>query len=211
VHGTIARWRCSRHGCQHGAPWGSLPLEAFDALRWFDDPREEMLPRCPSCRSLVRAHVLLFDEYYAEHDDYGFPRATSAFESMELLLLVGTSLSVGITDIAVHAAASKRIPAIRIDPPAETNGFTLLLKGEAERVLPEMLRAVTARPRSLPDPPIQTLNWNPTQTGCPGGRRGGGGASTGSGRGGGRSGSWSSAPARPASRPPECLPSAGTR
>ncbi|MFA6956056.1 MAG: Sir2 family NAD-dependent protein deacetylase [Thermoanaerobaculia bacterium] len=139
VHGTIARWRCSRHGCQHGAPWGSLPLDAFDALRRFANPREETLPRCPSCRSLVRAHVLLFDEYYAEHDDYGFPRATSAFESMELLLLVGTSLSVGITDMAVHSAASKRIPAIRIDPRAETNGFTWLLKGEAETVLPELV------------------------------------------------------------------------
>ncbi len=27
VDGTIARWRCSRHSCQHGAPWGSLPLD----------------------------------------------------------------------------------------------------------------------------------------------------------------------------------------
>jgi NAD-dependent deacetylase len=146
VHGTIARWRCSRHGCQHGAPWGSLPLETFDALRWLDDPREETLPRCPSCRSLVRAHVLLFDEYYAEHDDYGFPRATSALDSMDLLLLVGTSLSVGITDMAVHAAASRRIPAIRIDPRAESNGFTRLLRGDAECVLPELLRVLSTGP-----------------------------------------------------------------
>ena len=147
VHGTIARFRCSRRGCAHGAPRGSLPLETFDALRWADDPREETLPRCPACRSLVRAHALLFDEFYAEHDDYGFERASEALDTMELLLLVGTSLSVGITDMAMHAAASKRIPAIRIDPRSESNGFAWLLKGEAESVLPELVRVVGSQPK----------------------------------------------------------------
>lgn len=138
VHGTIARWRCSRYGCRNGAPSGSLPLEAFDALDWFREPREETLPRCPACRALVRAHVLLFDEYYSEHEDYGFSRASEAFESMELLLLVGTSLSVGITDMAAHAAAARRVATVRIDPRAEANGFTRLLRGDAESILPRL-------------------------------------------------------------------------
>lgn len=139
VHGTISRFRCSRWGCAHGAPCGSLPLEVFDALRWFDDPRSETLPHCPSCRALVRAHVLLFDEYYTGHDDYEFARAREALETMDLLLLVGTSLSVGITDVAVRGAAGRRIPAVRIDPRAEQNGSTMLVRGAAEQILPGLL------------------------------------------------------------------------
>lgn len=145
VHGTISRFRCSRWGCAHGAPSGSLPLEVFDALRWFDDPRKETLPRCPTCHALVRAHVLLFDEYYTGHDDYGFERATEALETMDVLLLVGTSLSVGITDLAAHGAAIRRVPAIRIDPRAETNGFTLLVQGGAESVLPGLMERLRSR------------------------------------------------------------------
>lgn len=142
VHGTISRLRCSRWGCAHGSPSGSLPLEVFDALRWLDDPRSETLPRCPKCRALVRAHVLLFDEYYTGHDDYGFERATEALETMDLLLLVGTSLSVGITDLAVHGAASRGVPAIRVEPRAEQNGGTMLVRGAAEQILPALLTAL---------------------------------------------------------------------
>lgn len=146
VHGTISRLRCSQWGCAHGAPSGWLPLDVFDALRWFDDPREETLPRCPSCRALIRAHVLLFDEYYTGHDDYEFARASEALGTMALLLLVGTSLAVGITDIAVRGAANRRIPAVRIDPRAEENGTTMMLRGDAESVLPEVMEMLRAAP-----------------------------------------------------------------
>jgi len=116
VHGTADRIRCSRNGCVFGAPSGSLALEweAFDAF--LEDPIVDNLPLCPRCSAMLRAHVLFFDEYYLEHQDYRFPEAEQLAERADLILFVGTSFSVGVTDLYLRAGNARGIEMWSIDP-----------------------------------------------------------------------------------------------
>ncbi len=137
VHGTSDRVRCSRTGCPNGAPAGSLPRQEFDFRPFVEDPRLEHIPRCPRCNSLLRAHVLFFDEFYQEHRDYQFQRVQEAADNAALVLFVGTSLSVGVTDLILQAARFRGVPAILVDPQPPPAGSGLLhLGAPAEELLP---------------------------------------------------------------------------
>lgn len=142
IHGTITRLRCARDGCRNGSPRGSVPFEVFEPLEWVKAPRADTLPRCDSCGSLLRAHVLLFDEVYSGHEDYRFADAVAAFESMDCMLVVGTSLAVGITHVALETAMARRVPVFRIDRADDGAGSARLVLGAAEEMLPEVMRRV---------------------------------------------------------------------
>jgi NAD-dependent deacetylase len=64
----------------------------------------------------LRAHVLFFDEYYQEHHDYRFRDVMRAAEEASLMLFVGTSFSVGITDMLLRVAYQHQTPTFSIDP-----------------------------------------------------------------------------------------------
>ena len=148
VHGSADRLRCSRMGCHHGAPGGSLPRAAVELAAFRDDPRPETLPRCPSCGSLLRAHALFFDEYYDEHDDYQLERVLAAAEAADLTLFVGTSLAVGITALIVRAALARQAPILVVDPAHRPLVAALparFVRGEAEILLPAVCRELGIR------------------------------------------------------------------
>jgi NAD-dependent protein deacetylase/lipoamidase len=141
VHGSSDRLRCSRAGCRLGSPLGSLPSSQADLEAFRREPSRAALPRCPACGALLRAHVLLFDEYYDEHADYGFDRVEDAAERVALVLFAGTSFSVGVTDFILRSALGWRVPVISIDPAAEPpfpgiTGF----RAPAEEILPAACR-----------------------------------------------------------------------
>ncbi|HEX7183576.1 MAG TPA: Sir2 family NAD-dependent protein deacetylase [Thermoanaerobaculia bacterium] len=150
VHGSADRVRCSRAGCALGAPSGSLPAGEADFAAFLREPARESLPRCPRCGALLRAHALLFDEYYDEHFDYGFDRVREALERMALALFVGTSFSVGVTDMVLRTALGWRLPVISVDPaaPPPVPGVRAV-RAAAEEVLPEVCRALGAPSRTL--------------------------------------------------------------
>lgn len=157
VHGTADRVRCSRSGCRLGAPSGSFPAAEADFSRFEESPAREHLPRCPACGALVRAHALLFDEYYDEHVDYGFGEVRRAVERMALALFVGTSFSVGVTDLVLREALGWHLPVISIDPGAGAPPArgVVLIKEPAETLLPavcEELGATRPSPPAAPAP-----------------------------------------------------------
>lgn len=142
VHGTADRLRCSRHGCRLGAPSGSFPAAEADFSRFEEAPARQHIPRCPECGALVRAHALLFDEYYDEHVDYGFGEVRRALERMALALFVGTSFSVGVTELVLREALGWRLPVISVDPGAAAppaRGI-VVVKEPAETLLPAVCR-----------------------------------------------------------------------
>jgi NAD-dependent deacetylase len=149
VHGTADRLRCSRPGCPLGAPSGSLPADEVDFTPFTSDPRRETLPRCPRCGALLRAHALLFDEFYDAHADYGFDRVRAALERMALAVFAGTSFSVGVTDLVLREALGWRLPVLSIDPaaPPPAAGVTAV-QAAAEDVLPAVCRELGAAPSS---------------------------------------------------------------
>jgi NAD-dependent deacetylase len=141
VHGTSDRLRCSRYGCRNGSPSGSLPRTGTELEAFRREPGRSTLPRCPECGALLRAHVLLFDELYDEHADYAFGAVRYAVERMALALFVGTSFSVGVTDLVLREALGWRTPVISIDPAAAPPlpGITAL-RAPAEEILPAACR-----------------------------------------------------------------------
>lgn len=147
VHGSSDRVRCSRAGCRLGSPTGSLAFtgELFEPFR--RRPDRSTLPLCPECGALLRAHVLFFDEYYLEHHDYRFGEAEAAAGAADLMLFVGTSFSVGITDLFLRAGRQRRIPMFSIDPAAAgqfaASGLTAL-PAAAEELLPAVCTRLEA-------------------------------------------------------------------
>lgn len=145
VHGSADRVRCSTTGCTYGAPSGSLPRDEIDLSTFRREPSRANLPRCSECAGWLRQHVLWFDEYYNEHRDYGWDRVQAAAAGADLLLFVGTSFSVGVTELFRQAAQLRRVPCFSIDPGAEAArgpGLTTLAH-PAEDLLPSVLEALS--------------------------------------------------------------------
>lgn len=118
VHGTSDRYRCDRNGCKNGPPRGSIPASSVDLRAFRHDPHNRnLVPRCPECGGFLRMHILWFDEYYTGHEDYQFPRVKRAAErDAELVIFVGTSFSVGVTDLVLSGARFRGVPVFNIDP-----------------------------------------------------------------------------------------------
>ena len=73
----------------------------------------------------MRQHVLWFDEFYTEHDDYQWPRVLDAASRMDLCLFVGTSFSVGVTALFVESGLNHGVPMFSIDPAAMSAAVTM--------------------------------------------------------------------------------------
>jgi NAD-dependent SIR2 family protein deacetylase len=138
VHGTADQVRCTKPGCENAAPSGALPRAAVDSAAFLAAPRSATLPRCPSCGFVLRQHVLWFDEYYDGHDSYQWQRVIAAAAGADLMLFVGTSFSVGVTDMFLRSAIERRLPAFSIDPGATSAPHPQieLLNEPAEELLP---------------------------------------------------------------------------
>jgi len=139
VHGRADRVRCPRLGCPNGAPVGSLPRADFDLAKFEKDPCDENLPRCPRCHAVMRQHVLWFDEYYDSHQDYQWSRVLEASADCAAVLFVGTSFSVGVTDLILRAALSRDVPVLSVDPAAVRIPGVESLEVRAEDVLPRVV------------------------------------------------------------------------
>ena len=138
VHGSADRVRCTRQGCEHGAPRGSLARADCDMTAFAHEPVIENLPRCPACGNLLRQHVLWFDEFYDEHADYQWGRVLLAAQTLSCLLFVGTSLSVGVTELFLRAAIEMDRPVLAIDPGAARppDPRVTMLRAPSEDLLP---------------------------------------------------------------------------
>jgi NAD-dependent deacetylase len=139
VHGSADRARCSRTGCPRGAPRGSMPRREIDVTAFRADPTPDNVPRCPACGSYLRPHVLWFDEYYHEHEDYQLARVERFALEADVTLFVGTSLAVGVTELALGAALGRGTPVHLVDPTARV-GLPQVrhLAVKAEEALPKL-------------------------------------------------------------------------
>ncbi len=148
VHGTSARVRCSVVGCPYGAPTGSISRTAVDLETFARQPSLPSVPTCPECADLVRVHVLLFDETYTGHLDYRFEEVEQAAQEAELMLFVGTSFSVGVTDLLLRAGLERAVPMFSVDPAGGGGPFRaplIPLAAAAEELLPALREELTRR------------------------------------------------------------------
>ena len=146
VHGSADRVRCPVDGCRHGAPRGSLPRPTIDLEAFVAEPSLDKLPRCPECGEVLRQHVLWFDEFYHGHEDYQWNRVQTAARTMDLLLFVGTSFSVGVTDLFAQHGLLGRVPIFSIDPGGARPPYPgiRVLRNKAEELLPAVCERLGA-------------------------------------------------------------------
>lgn len=139
IHGRHDRFVCtSAAGCEGvEAPVAEVDLGRLD---------EGVIPRCGRCGAPLRPLVLLFDELYDSHPAYQAPRARRALDEADVVVFVGTSFSVGITDAAVRSAALSGALAVNVNlEPAPLPGLVDLL-GPCEALLPELAAALSLSP-----------------------------------------------------------------
>ncbi|HEX8439844.1 SIR2 family NAD-dependent protein deacylase [Archangium sp.] len=145
VHGSLDQARCTRRGCAHGPPRGTLPMAAVDFGPLHADPSPESVPRCPLCRSKLRPHVLWFDELYTEHETYQFDLVRQRAKRSGLVVFIGTSFSVGITALATELGLKHGAQVFSIDPAGHQPAPRVQVVAErAEELLP---RIVASLPR----------------------------------------------------------------
>jgi NAD-dependent SIR2 family protein deacetylase len=63
-------------------------------------------PTCPECKSPIAPQTLLFDEGYHSHSFYQFERMEHVIEQCRILIFVGTSFHVRLSQIALQHARS---------------------------------------------------------------------------------------------------------
>jgi NAD-dependent SIR2 family protein deacetylase len=136
VHGSIDRARCADAACPE-----SLDFAAFDQR-----PAAAAIPRCAACGAPMRPHVLWFDEHYGSHPSYRWDAVLEACASMMLVVAVGTSFSVGVTELVASAAGRRRAPLFVIDPQASAavGPGVVAVREKAEELLPEVCALVGA-------------------------------------------------------------------
>lgn len=137
IHGRHDRFICSSERCSRVLePLSSVDLSVLD---------QGDVPRCDVCNAPLRPLVLLFDEMYESHPAYQMRKARRALNDAAVILFVGTSFSVGITDYAVRAGEHGRALLVNVNVEAvESRGFVNLL-GPAEETLPALAARVIAR------------------------------------------------------------------
>jgi NAD-dependent deacetylase len=146
VHGSSDRVRCVGASCANAAPAGTLARADVNLEPFAARPATETLPRCPTCGDLLRPHVLWFDETYDEHRDYQFDVAMGAAQRAQVVLFVGTSFAVGITDLIVHTALQQGAALISVDPSARAPHASIrTVAAAAEVFLPAVMARLTAR------------------------------------------------------------------
>ena len=146
VHGTAGRVRCSAGGCDLAEPIGSIDRAEVDLEPFRQQPGTDTLPRCPQCEAVLRPHVLFFDEYYDSHRDYRIRDVLAAAHSSDLVVFIGTSFSVGVTDMLLRAGWENRAAMYSIDPhAAPPAGHPLRhLQESAEVALPAVVANLTS-------------------------------------------------------------------
>ena len=147
IHGNVDLQRCtaSCFGTEPLDPTLELPGGKDGTLT--DESWEKLV--CQRCGAPSRPHVLWFDEYYDEalfRSDSALQRA----ESMDLLIVVGTSGATTLPTVIVQNAVDHGVPMIVIDP--EETVFSratplcggVHLRDSASSGVPRLVRAFSA-------------------------------------------------------------------
>lgn len=145
VHGRADKVRCAADakGCPNAAPKGLLPRVDADFKAFDRDPDEKNIPRCPLCGELLRPHVLWFDERYDGHRDYEIAGALRAAKGAQTMLFVGTSFSVGVTDMILETGLHRGAELFSIDPSGRSPHRRVHVISEAaEEYLPGLVRGL---------------------------------------------------------------------
>lgn len=121
----------------HGNIWRGRCLNCGERSRLDETPLPELPPRCAICGGLLRPDVVLFGEYLPVEV---FERATSAAETADVCVVVGTSALVFPAAELPMIAARRGATVIEVNPePSGIGGArSIMIEGRAGDVLPQL-------------------------------------------------------------------------
>lgn len=93
---------------------------------------------CELCNSALRPFVLMFDESYDTHPGFQISKALRAVKLATVVVFVGTSFSVGFTELATSICLQRNKKMVNINPIPRSGSFVNLV-GPAEEILPLLL------------------------------------------------------------------------
>jgi NAD-dependent deacetylase len=146
VHGCARFARCVDPSCCATHDGGLLAVTDLQLQARLGAGERSALPQCEHCGSLLRPHVLWFDEYYDSHPAYRFDELQHWAALSDLFLFVGTSFAVGVTDYLLREHVLGRyVAGYSIDANGEDAGGLLTsITGTAETLLPQLQRRCAA-------------------------------------------------------------------
>ncbi len=130
IHGNIFYMRCYE--------------ECTDTIHPIPE-NQTGVPVCPDCESIMRPHILWFDEFYDEAY-YKFHTVLEyGYDKMDALLLVGTTLQTNLPRKLFEIAYFKQLPMIEVntEPIGIKKYGVMELKGKSGEILPELLKKVS--------------------------------------------------------------------
>ncbi|MBT8241769.1 MAG: Sir2 family NAD-dependent protein deacetylase [Acidimicrobiia bacterium] len=127
IHGSVRNVVCLK--CDYRAPMN----EALDRVR-----AGEPDPPCPDCSGILKSSTISFGQNLVESD---LVRAQAAAESCDLLLAVGSTLSVGPINRMVPIARSTGAGVVIVNgEPTEMDHYAdVVVNGSISDVLPKLL------------------------------------------------------------------------
>ena len=160
VHGSMhGGWKCIQDDCEYathcieenevdfaacGEQVGSRPGEPNFKLR--------TAPTCPKCTNPLLPQCLLFDEQYSSHPFYEWDAASDWMEDACAMVFVGTSFSVGLTQIALETSRKKPAALFNINLNSMEHDMRTVdsarmfnILGPSEQILPLLAHVVSKR------------------------------------------------------------------
>jgi NAD-dependent deacetylase len=117
-------------------------------------------PKCPYCGNPAMPQALLFDEGYHSHSYYQFTRIEDWLANADVLVFVGTSFAVRLTQVALDVARQRQLRVYNINT-ADMLSPTLSLQevsnivGCADTLLPRLLSLCDHLQQEQPRQPQQ--------------------------------------------------------
>jgi len=127
------------------------PSSVRENLRRGKGPLSET-PKCPHCKKTLAPQALLFDEGYHSHDFYEFQKMEEWLAEAEVIVFVGTSFAVRLTEVTLEHARAKDIPVYNINTHDMLSPTNILdaynIRGPAEETLPLLAQEVAELQRN---------------------------------------------------------------
>lgn len=173
VHGRLGMYKCITDDCSYAYDESidDIDLEDYAKEGTCMDAGNLMLteaPICPSCDEAVLPQALLFDEQYGSHQFYQWDRVDEWFHDSDVLIFVGTSFSVGVTEkaLAIAQEFGKKVYSFNLYAERrEDYPWIQHILGPSEKTLPTLAHRMQhyhARPRlwfySNPSSPTATYH-----------------------------------------------------
>ncbi|CAI2366975.1 unnamed protein product [Moneuplotes crassus] len=130
IHGNLSYSRCFQE-CSKALKPVQVPDKELSL--------EDQIPKCEECKSIMRPHVLWFDECYTQELHQAETVQNIITADVDALIIVGTALATNMASRLVSNCLLKNILTIDINiDPACDYGAVVEVEGKSEETLPKL-------------------------------------------------------------------------